>query len=226
MKLKQLILLCALTLVSVTAIAATEDDGINRASKQNVVSPAALNEVRAANVEAACASAACDCDIAKDISDSNKALQDELTIFMTTVIDKPVKSSEVDCISQLTSLSFGFNLPSASELLDSIMDQAKDAVCNIAKRQIGNIKDSIGISNSRLNTNFGGRYNIPGTRESINVDGGGVSGGFNNSVSRGSSSQGAATLKTTRSQGPSGTSGSVDVTGGGDVDDFLGDVFK
>lgn len=205
-------------------MASATDDGINRANTVKPMSTTDQTAIREANIKAVSARADCDEDIARSIDQSNKALQAEMEILMTTVIDKPTKTADIDCLSQLTSLSFGFNIPSMASLADNILDQAKQAACNIAVRETNSLTDSLGLD---LNGNLGTSIGIPGTGQQINVNAGSYNAGINSNA--GTAPVGTkATLESQIKKDSDGNirSGSGTATAGGDLDSFLGNVFN
>lgn len=122
----------------------------------------------------AMAAADCDKDIAEAIITRNENHKNRLAKASEDIYDEPKKTSEVNCISGLATLDFGFNLPSASQLGKDMLAQFKDAACGIVQDESRKMISDLGLN---FNVSPGGRYQIPGTNESIDVDVG--SGGVN-----------------------------------------------
>jgi len=146
----------------------------------------------------AAATSDCDPDVAQKIAENNEKLVNALIVNMGTYIGKPTKTTEIDCLSQLTSMfkvGFSFKVPSVKSIFESFIAQAKQKACNIAMKKVTDITDSLGLDGS-----IGGQFTIPGTTETIS---GGVGTGF---VASGTSTVDALAVD-----------GSVDVSESGDI---------
>lgn len=182
-------------------------------------------------VDAMVAQGGCPEDIAKEIANNNKKLIDELVVTTDKYIGVPKASTDDDCMSSLTKISYGFDFPGLMSVAKKAFNDAMEKYCKAAVSEANSLVSGAGLDFSQ---DLGGTIPLPGIDDSIDVDAGGgsvgTSGGFKtggNGYTAPFNANGINTSgKTSSTTSTSGTSYSGEIETGGSSGDFLDNIFN
>lgn len=155
--------------VSLFSVTAYSDTFFNRESLEETELSVAEREKMAMN--AACARPDIDCELCKEIKGQNIQTSIEETENNNFTINRPIRTDEIDCLTQLIDLDFNLNVPPPATIAEDILRDIRDAVCSFITAQSRQIIGSAGLN---YRQQFEGVIEIPGTNRTVRIDAGGV----------------------------------------------------